>query len=120
MRRCIRKTARIQEKGKSFDAIILDPPAFCKTAADIKNACKGYRDININAMKSVTPGGYLFTSSCSHYMSFTLFENMLKEAAAASGRTVKCLEVRTQSADHPSLLAADETLYLKFFILQIM
>jgi 23S rRNA (cytosine1962-C5)-methyltransferase len=109
-----------RKEGRSFDTIVLDPPAFCKTAADIKNATKGYKDINILAIKLVNRGGFLLTSSCSHYITFPLFESMLAEAARESGRTVRLVEILTQSCDHPSLLAAEETLYLKFFVLQVM
>ena len=71
--------------GKKFDLVILDPPAFCKTADEVKDACRGYKDINIQGMKLVKSGGFLITCSCSHYMSPTLFERMLAEAAKESG-----------------------------------
>ncbi len=103
-----------------FDTVILDPPAFCKTADEIKDAYRGYKDINLTAMKIVKTGGFLITCSCSHYMSATLFEKMLMEATRESGRTVRCVEVKTQSPDHPSLLCAEETNYLKFYVLQII
>ena len=105
--------------GKKFDLVILDPPAFCKTADEVKDACRGYKDINIQGMKLVKSGGFLITCSCSHYMSTTLFERMLAEAAKESGRTVRCVEVRTQAPDHPALLCADETHYLKFYVLNV-
>ncbi len=107
------------KQGKKFGLVILDPPAFCKSASEVKDATKGYTDINILGMKIVEKGGYLVTSSCSHYMTRVLFENMLMTAAKESGRRVKCLEIKTQSPDHPSLLTAEETSYLKFYILQI-
>lgn len=109
-----------KKAGRNFDVIVLDPPAFCKSANDVKNAYKGYRDINALAMKLIRSGGFLVTSSCSHYMTFSLFESMLIESARHSGRTVRSVEIRTQACDHPSLLAAEETLYLKFFVLQII
>lgn len=105
--------------GKKFDLVILDPPAFCKTADEVKDACRGYKDINIQGMKLVKSGGFLITCSCSHYMSPTLFERILAEAAKESGRTVRCVEVRTQAPDHPALLCADETHYLKFYVLNV-
>ena len=105
--------------GKKFDLVILDPPAFCKTADEVKDACRGYKDINIQGMKLVKSGGFLITCSCTHYMSPTLFERMLAEAAKESGRTVRCVEVRTQAPDHPALLCADETHYLKFYVLNV-
>lgn len=104
---------------RQFDAVILDPPAFCKTADEIKDAYRGYKDINLTAMKIVKSGGFLLTCSCSHYMSANLFEKMLAEAAKESGRRVCQLEARTQAPDHPALLAADETHYLKFYVLRI-
>lgn len=109
-----------KKSGVRFDTVILDPPAFCKTANDVKNAYRGYRDINILGMKLVKSGGFLVTASCSHYMTFPLFERMLREAAAESGRIVRTVEIKTQAPDHPSLLAADETAYLKFFVLQVL
>ncbi|MCQ2603326.1 MAG: class I SAM-dependent methyltransferase, partial [Clostridia bacterium] len=95
------------KQGKKFGLVILDPPAFCKSASEVKDATKGYTDINILGMKIVEKGGYLVTSSCSHYMTRVLFENMLMTAAKESGRRVKCLEIKTQSPDHPSLLTAE-------------
>lgn len=106
-------------ENRSFDTIVLDPPAFCKSAAEVKDAYRGYRDINFSAMKLVRPGGFLVSCSCSHYMTPTLFEKMLAESARLAGRRAKVLEVRVQAPDHPALLAAEETSYLKVFILQI-
>ena len=71
-------------------------------------------------MKLVNSGGYLISSSCSHYMTFPLFQNMLADAARESGKSVRIVEIRTQSGDHPSMLATDESLYLKFFVMQVM
>ncbi len=109
-----------REEGKLFDVVVLDPPAFCKSAAEIKDAYRGYKDINILGMKTVRSGGFLATASCSHYMSRELFEKMLREAARDSKRTVRLCEIRTQAPDHPALLAADETTYLKFYVLQVI
>lgn len=103
-----------------FDTVVLDPPAFCKSAADVPSAYRGYKDINILAMKLVRDGGFLVTASCSHYMTSQLFEKMLREAAKESGRTARVAEIKTQSPDHPALLAADETTYLKFYVLHIV
>lgn len=108
-----------RQQKKKFDVVILDPPAFCKSADQIKDAYRGYRDINATAMKIVKSGGFLITCSCSHYMTMPLFEKMLIEAARQSGRTVRSVEVKTQAPDHPSLLCAEETQYLKFFVLHI-
>ncbi len=110
---------RFKTDGKKFDLVILDPPAFCKSADEVKDAYRGYKDINILGMKLVREGGFLITSSCSHYMTFPLFEKMLAEAAKESGRRVRTVELKSQAPDHPSLLLADETQYLKFFVLQI-
>ena len=104
---------------KQFDCIVLDPPAFTKTAHETQDALRGYADINTLGMKLVKNGGYLATCSCSHYVSQAAFERMLAEAARRSGRNVQCVEIRSQGADHPTLLAADETHYLKFFVLRV-
>lgn len=105
--------------GESFDCVILDPPAFCKSAAEVPGAYRGYKDVNISGMKLVRPGGFLVTCSCSHYMTMPLFEKMLRESARDCGRRAKILDVRVQAPDHPALLAADETSYLKAYFLQI-
>ncbi len=109
-----------RREGKRFDLVILDPPAFCKSAAEVQDAYRGYKDINIQGMKLVKDGGFLITCSCSHYMTAALFERMLKEAAKESGRTVRTAEIKTQAPDHPSLLCEEETHYLKFYVLNIM
>ena len=111
---------RFKAEGKKFDTVILDPPAFCKSADEVKDAYRGYKDINILGMKLVRDGGFLITSSCSHYMTFPLFEKMFVEAAKESERHVRTVEIKSQAPDHPSLLCADETQYLKFFVLQII
>ncbi len=109
-----------RKEKRTFDTVILDPPAFCKTADEVKDAYRGYKDINITAMKLVKSGGFLITCSCSHYMSSTLFEKMIAEAARESGRSVRYAEIKTQAPDHPATLSADETQYLKFFVLNII
>lgn len=109
-----------RREKRQFDTVILDPPAFCKTADELKDAYRGYKDINLTAMKIVKSGGFLITCSCSHYMTLPLFEKMLTEAARESGRTVRCVEIKSQAPDHPSLLCAEETQYLKFFVLQVV
>lgn len=111
---------KFKRDKKMFDTVILDPPAFCKTADEIKDAYRGYKDINITAMKIIKRGGFLITCSCSHYMTRNLFEKMLCEAAKDSGKTIRSVEIKTQSPDHPSLLCADETQYLKFYVLQVI
>ena len=111
---------QFKKSKRQFDTVILDPPAFCKSAAEVKDAYRGYKDINITAMKIVKSGGFLLTCSCSHYMTANLFEKMLMEAARESGRIVRSVEIKTQAPDHPSLLCAEETQYLKFFVLQVI
>ena len=106
--------------GEKFSLVVLDPPAFCKSATEVRDALRGYKDINIQAMKLIEKGGFLATCSCSQHMTPTLFERMLAEAAKESGRRVRCLETRGQAPDHPVLLNEDETRYLKFYILQIL
>lgn len=106
--------------GEKYDVVVLDPPAFCKSASEAKDAYRGYKDINVLGMKLVEKGGFLATCSCSHYMTLPLFERMLSDAAKESGRRVRTLEIRTQAPDHPALLNEEETQYLKFFVLQVL
>jgi len=109
----------LEKKGERFDVVILDPPAFTKSRNSVKNAVKGYREINLRGMKLVKDGGYLATCSCSHFMEPELFARTIREAAAGVHRRLKQVEYRTQSADHPILWAADESYYLKFYIFQV-
>lgn len=110
---------RYKAEGRQFDTVILDPPAFCKTAAEVQDAYRGYKDLNILAMKLVKKGGFLITCSCSHYMTLPLFEKMLVDSARSSGRRVRSVEIKSQAPDHPSLLSEEETHYLKFFVLHV-
>ncbi len=114
------KLREYKKNGETFDLIVLDPPAFAKTASEIKDAIRGYKDINILALKLLREGGILASSSCSHYVTPPLFEGMLAAAARESGVRLKCLERRGQSSDHPSRIGSDETVYLKFYVLQAM
>ncbi len=107
------------EEGRLFDVVILDPPAFTKSRNSVKNAVKGYREINIKGMKLVKDGGYLATCSCSHFMEQELFAKTIAEAARSAHKRLKQVEFRTQSPDHPILWAADESYYLKFYIFQV-
>jgi len=109
-----------QKEGKTFDTIILDPPAFAKNKDAIKRAYQGYKDINLQAMKIIEDGGYLYTCSCSHYMTIDLFLQMLQDAAKDAKKKVQMVEMRIQSKDHPALLGSDESLYLKCVILRVM
>ena len=110
----------LEKQGEKFDVVILDPPAFTKSRSSIKNATKGYREINLRAMKLVKNGGYLATCSCSHFMNPELFTKTIAEAARNVHKRLRQIEYRTQSPDHPILWADDESLYLKFYIFQVV
>ncbi|AMJ39792.1 class I SAM-dependent rRNA methyltransferase [Anaerotignum propionicum] len=110
---------RLEKEGQKFDVIILDPPAFTKSRNSIKNAIKGYREINLRAMKLVKDGGFLATCSCSHFMTPELFTQTIGQAAKNVHKRLRQVEYRTQSPDHPILWAADESYYLKFYIFQV-
>ena len=103
-----------------YDTIILDPPAFTKSSATVRSAYKGYKEINLKAMKLLPRGGYLATCSCSHFMPDELFKKMLTEAAADAGVSLRQIEMRQQGPDHPILWGVKETDYLKFYIFQII
>lgn len=110
---------KLEKEGRKFDVVILDPPAFTKSRDSIKNAVKGYREINLRGMKLVKPGGYLATCSCSHFMDYELFTKTIHQAARNVHKRLRQVEYRTQSPDHPILWAADESYYLKFYIFQV-
>ena len=109
----------LEKKKELFDVVILDPPAFTKSRNSIKNAIKGYREINLRAMKLIKDGGFLATCSCSHFMSYELFTKTINEAARNVHKRLRQVEFRTQAPDHPILWAADESYYLKFYIFQV-
>lgn len=110
----------LERQGEKFDVLILDPPAFTKSRNSVKNAVKGYREINLRGMKLVKDGGYLATCSCSHFMTPGLFEKTIREAAGNVHKRLRQVEYRTQAPDHPILWSGDETsYYLKFFIFQV-
>ena len=109
----------LKKQPRVYDMIILDPPAFTKSRETISHAVKGYREINTAAMKLLPRGGYLATCSCSHFMNEGLFKSMLHEAAQAAGVSLRQIEARQQSCDHPILWNVPETSYLKFYIFQI-
>ena len=110
----------LERQGEKFDVVILDPPAFTKSRSSVKNAVKGYREINLRGMKLVKDGGYLATCSCSHFMTPELFEKTIREAAGNVHKRLRQVEYRTQAPDHPILWSGDETsYYLKFFIFQV-
>ncbi|MGN0143109.1 MAG: class I SAM-dependent rRNA methyltransferase [Roseburia sp.] len=110
----------LEQRGEKFDVVILDPPAFTKSRNSIKNAVKGYREINLRGMKLVKDGGYLATCSCSHFMDYELFTKTIGQAAQNVHKRLRQVEYRTQSPDHPILWAADESYYLKFYIFQVV
>ena len=109
----------LERKGETFDVIVLDPPAFTKSRNSVKNATKGYREINLRAMKLVKDGGYLATCSCSPFMTYDLFTKTINQAAHNVHKRLRQVEFRTQAPDHPILWAAEESYYLKFYIFQV-
>ena len=110
---------RLEEQGEKYDVVILDPPAFTKSRNSVKNAIRGYREINLRGLKLVKDGGYLCTCSCSHFMTPELFAQTIAQAAGAAHRRLRQVEYRTQAPDHPILWSADESYYLKFYIFQV-
>ena len=103
-----------------YDYIILDPPAFTKSGKTVKNAERGYKEINYRAMKALPRGGYLATCSCSHFMTDALFRKMLQSAASDAQVELRLVEARAQGPDHPVLWNVPETDYLKFYIFQVV
>ena len=112
---------RLYESGdKTYDYIILDPPAFTKSSKTVRNAERGYKQINMKAMQLLPRGGYLATCSCSHFMTDERFRKMLRSAAVDAGVSLLQIEARQQSPDHPILWNVPETEYLKFYIFQVI
>ena len=105
---------------EGYDFIILDPPAFTKSRATVQSAFRGYKEINLRAMKLLPMGGYLATCSCSHFMTEELFERMLREAASDAHVQLRRIEYRQQAPDHPVLYNVPETEYLKFYLFQVV
>jgi len=108
-----------QEKNETFDVIVLDPPAFAKKREDTKKAYQGYKEINLQALKLINPGGTLVTCSCSHFMTPELFMSMAKDASKDSKRMVQMIDFWIQGRDHPMHIASDESLYLKCIVLNV-
>ncbi len=106
--------------GNPYDFIILDPPAFTKSSSTVKSAIRGYKEINLKAMRLLRRGGYLATCSCSHFMTEPLFKQMLHDAAFDADISLRQIEARRQSPDHPILWNVPETDYLKFYIFQVV
>jgi len=113
-------TELAEKKCRDYDLIVLDPPAFTKSGATVKSAYRGYKEINLKAMKILPRGGYLATCSCSHYMTDELFRQMLAEAASDAGVQLRQIYVGRQAADHPILWGVPETDYLEFYIFQVV
>lgn len=109
-----------ESKRHIYDYIILDPPAFTKSRQTVASAYKGYKEINLKAMRILPRGAYLATCSCSHFMTDELFRKMLAEAAAEAKVKLRIIEYRQQSADHPVLIGVPETEYLNFYLLQVV
>ena len=110
---------KLAEDDEKYDVVILDPPAFTKSRSSIKNAVKGYREINLRGMKLVRDGGFLATCSCSHFMDYELFTRTIGQAARSAHKRLRQVEYRTQAPDHPILWSSDESYYLKFYIFQV-
>lgn len=109
----------LERQGRQFDVVILDPPAFTKSRNSVKNAVKGYREINLRGLRLVKDGGFLATCSCSHFMTQELFAQTIQQAARSAHKRLRQVEFRTQAPDHPILWAAQESYYLKFYIFQV-
>jgi 23S rRNA (cytosine1962-C5)-methyltransferase len=103
-----------------FDTIVLDPPAFAKNRSAVEAALRGYKEINLRAMRLLNPGGMLISCSCSYHVGEDLFLGLLADAARDAGRAVQIIEKRTQARDHPILLAVPETYYLKCIVLRVI
>jgi 23S rRNA (cytosine1962-C5)-methyltransferase len=113
-------TELAEQKCHDYDFIILDPPAFTKSGHTVRNAMRGYKEINLKAMRLLPRGGYLATCSCSHFMRNDLFRTMLHDAAADAGVRLRQIEERQQAPDHPILWNVPETDYLKFYLFQVV
>ena len=110
----------LESAGELFDTIVLDPPAFAKSRATVKSAMRGYKEINLRALKLLNPGGVLVSCSCSYHMSEDLFFELITAAAVDARRRVQVVERRSQSSDHPILLGVPETHYLKCVIARVV
>ena len=110
----------LEAGGERFDVIVLDPPAFAKNRASLKAAIRGYKEINLRALKLLHPGGVLVTCTCSYHVSEELFLEIVNQAALDAHRRVQVIEKRMQAADHPVLLGMPETYYLKCLIARVI
>jgi 23S rRNA (cytosine1962-C5)-methyltransferase len=107
------------DAGEKFDVIVLDPPAFAKTRRAVEGALRGYKELNLRALKMLTPGGLLVSCSCSHHVSLAELEATVASAAVDAGRRVRLLERRGAALDHPVVLNLPETEYLKCLVLEV-
>jgi 23S rRNA (cytosine1962-C5)-methyltransferase len=105
------KTA--ERAGERFDTVVLDPPAFAKTKSSLPAAVRGYKEINLRGMRLLSPGGLLYTASCSYHLSKAMFLDMLHAAAADSGRRLALRQLLGQASDHPEIITIPETGYIK-------
>jgi 23S rRNA (cytosine1962-C5)-methyltransferase len=110
----------METSGERFDTIVLDPPAFAKNRASVKAAARGYKEINLRAIKLLNPGGILATCTCSYHMSEELFLQIIASAANDAHRRLQLMEKRTQASDHPILFGVPETYYLKCVIARVV
>lgn len=110
----------LERDKERFNLVVLDPPAFAKNRAALEGAIRGYKEINLRAMKLIPEGGFLVTCSCSYHMSADLFLAVVQDAARDAHRRLRLLENRTQGLDHPIMLGADESYYLKCLVLQVL
>ncbi|MFI3252191.1 MAG: class I SAM-dependent rRNA methyltransferase [bacterium] len=117
---CVDVFDYLRSTDKRYDVVVLDPPAFVKTKDKLKNAIKGYKEINLQALKLINKGGYLFTYSCSQHMTTDIFFEMVQNAVKDSKRKVQFLDLKIQSPDHPALLNSNEQLYLKCIVLRVL
>lgn len=118
-RRKLDTSVPLPNKGRTWDVVILDPPAFAKSRSAVEGACRGYKDINLHGMKLVNEGGYLVTASCSYHMKPELFLATIHAAAVDAGKTLRLIEFRNAGKDHPRVLGVDEGNYLKFAIFEV-
>jgi 23S rRNA (cytosine1962-C5)-methyltransferase len=109
----------LETQGRTWDVVILDPPAFAKTRSAVEGACRGYKDINLHGMKLVNDGGFLVTASCSFHMRPELFLQTIQEAALDAGKILRLIEFRGAGKDHPQILGVEEGHYLKFAIFEV-
>jgi 23S rRNA (cytosine1962-C5)-methyltransferase len=111
---------KCDSEKRQFDLIVLDPPTFTRTKQNVDDAVRGYKEINLRALKMLPPGGLLATFTCSHHINADLFKAVIVDAAADARKPVRVVKTLTQSADHPVLLAVPETEYLRGYLLQVM